>query len=62
MATPSFSILQACPKVRRIFSLFYAKIMVVGDGQFYQGFGGYWDFGFWDVGKFVHVNFEPIWH
>ena len=28
--------------VRRIFSLFYAKIMVVGDGQFYRGFGGYW--------------------
>ena len=30
--------------VRRIFSLFYAKIMVVGDGQFYRGFGGYWVF------------------
>ena len=49
-------------RVRRIFQLFYAKIMVVGDGQFYRGFGGYWDFGFWDVGKFVHVNLERIWH
>ena len=29
-------------EVRRIFSLFYAKIMVFGDGQFYRGFGGYW--------------------
>ena len=35
--------------VRRILQLFYAKIMVFGDGQFYRGFGGYWDFGFWDV-------------
>ena len=32
--------------VRRIFSLFYAKIMVFGDGQFYRGFGGYWVFWF----------------
>ncbi len=32
--------------VRRIVSLFYAKIMVVGDGQFYRGFGGYWVVGF----------------
>ena len=28
------------------FALFYAKIMVVGDGQFYRGFGGYWVFWF----------------
>ena len=35
-----------CERVRRIFSLFYAKIMVFGDGQFYRGFGGYWVVGF----------------
>ena len=47
---------------KNFLAVFYAKIMVVGDGQFYRGFGGYWDFGFWDVGKFVHVNLERIWH
>ena len=41
------------PKVRRIFSLFYAKIVVFGDGQFYRGFGGYWVFGFWDVSMYA---------
>ena len=40
------SLLQMRSQVRRIFSLFYAKIMVVGDGQFYRGFGGYWVFWF----------------
>ena len=29
-------------EVRKVFFLFYVKIMVAGDGQFYRGFGGYW--------------------
>ena len=37
--------------VRRILQLFYAKIMVVGDGQFYEGFGGYWVFWFLGCGS-----------
>ena len=42
--TSSATSLATLSGVRRIFSLFYAKIMVVGDGQFYWGFGGHWVF------------------
>ena len=43
--------------VRRIFSLFYVKIMVFGDGQFYRGFGGYWVFWFLGCGSECHCQF-----
>ena len=36
--------------------------MVFRDGLFYRGFGGYWDFGFWDVRVLVTGNLERIWH
>ena len=31
---------------KNFLAVFYAKIMVFGDGQFYLGFGGYWVFWF----------------
>ena len=43
-------------------SVLCENYMAVGDGQFYQGFGGYWDFGFWDVSILVTVILERIWH
>ena len=38
---------------------FYAKIMVVGDGQFYRGFGGYWVF--WFLGCHICMSMS-IWN
>ena len=54
----------AATEVARILCCFMRKLwwLEMVNFNFYRGFGGYWDFGFWDVRVLVTVNLEWIWH